>query len=83
MKNLVYQMLNSKKVLVTFVAIIVWFGGVFGLEIDPELIEPAVFALGALVVGIGMADWGKEAAKQPTQLVGRLVELEVGDDERN
>lgn len=60
---MVKQLLTSKKFWLTIVAIIVWVAGRFGLDVSSADLEPIVIAIGALVVGQGFADSGKEAAR--------------------
>jgi len=63
MKELLKTLLTSKKFLATLVSLCVWVLGRFGLDVDAERLLPVVAIIGAYVVGQGIADSGKEAAK--------------------
>ena len=62
MKELLAALLGSKKFWVTMAAVGAWLVGRFGFEVEPADLEPIMMALMALVVGIGLSDFGKEAA---------------------
>jgi len=64
MKDMLKQLLTSKKFAATLVAIAVWCGGRFGLDVQPDLLLPVVGSLTAYVVAQGFADKGKEAEKE-------------------
>lgn len=57
------DILKSKKFLVAAVAALVWGAGRFGLDLDKEELLGVVTPLWAYVLGQGIADHGKEAAK--------------------
>lgn len=59
----VKEILKSKKALVALVAAVVWLAGKFGAHLDSETLLGAVTPLWAYVLGQGIADHGKEAAK--------------------
>lgn len=59
----VKDLLKSKKALVALIACVVWCAGRFGLDLDKEALLGAVTPLWAFVLGQGIADAGKEAAK--------------------
>lgn len=61
--DLLKQLLSSKKAVATLVAVLVWVGGRFGLDVSAEDLAPIVALIAAYVVGQGIADHGKEAAK--------------------
>ena len=63
MWNTVKEILKSKKFLVAAVACGVWIAGRAGLDLDKEELLGAVTPLWAYVLGQGIADHGKEAAK--------------------
>lgn len=63
MADVLKTLLTSKKALVAIVAAIVWGGGKIGLHLDNETLLGAVTPLWAYVLGQGIADHGKEAAK--------------------
>ena len=63
MWNAVKQILASKKALATIVAMLVWVIGKAGFDIDSDLLYPPIATLISYVVGQGIADHGKEAAK--------------------
>lgn len=56
-------MLSSKKFIAALVAIVVYVGGRFGLDLDPAAVGHAFLALLAYVGAQGIADVGKEAAR--------------------
>jgi hypothetical protein len=61
--NVVKDMLASKKFIAVLVTIAVWVGGRFGFEVDELTLTPVFAALAAYILGQGIADHGKEAAK--------------------
>lgn len=62
MKDWLIEVAKSKKVAATVVSILMTlFGSKLGL--DPDSLQNIVYALIAYVVGQGVADHGKEAAK--------------------
>lgn len=63
MRDVLKQLLTSKKALVTLVAVIVWALGRFGLDVAADDLLPLVVALATFVVSQGLADHGKEKAK--------------------
>jgi hypothetical protein len=63
MKELLKQILTSKKAWATIAAILVWVLGRVGWDVDAEELLPVVGALCAFVVGQALADVGKEAKK--------------------
>jgi hypothetical protein len=63
MKDTIKTLLTSKKFLVALAAALVWILGRFGLDLDKEELLGAVTPLWAYVLGQGIADHGKEAAK--------------------
>lgn len=67
MKEMLRELLTSKKFATTVVAIIVWVVGRFGLHVDEAALLPLVGALAAFVVAQGLADQGKSAAKIDAQ----------------
>ena len=85
-KTLLYQLLSSKKFVVTLVTILVWVVGRTGMDLNPDLLMPIVASLVAFVLGQGWADSGKEAAKisDATQKALALAQLasQSGDSEQ-
>ena len=62
--EVLYQLLNSKKFLVSFVTmLLVILNDVLGLNLDPETVQMIVLSGASYAVGQGFADWGKEKAK--------------------
>lgn len=57
------SLLTSKKFLVAALACIVWGVGKLGVHLDNDALLGAVTPLWAFVIGQGIADHGKEAAK--------------------
>lgn len=64
MKDMIRQLLTSKKALATLVAVLVWVLGRFGLDVESAELLPLVGAIAAFVVAQGFADQGKEAEKE-------------------
>lgn len=63
MWSTIKELLKSKKALVALIAAAVWVAGRFGLHLDQAELLGAVSPLWAYVLGQGIADSGKEAAK--------------------
>ena len=63
MKELLKQVLTSKKAWATIAAILVWVLGRVGWDVAAEELLPVIGALCAFVVGQALADVGKEAKK--------------------
>jgi hypothetical protein len=59
----VKEMLKSKKALMALVSATVWIAGKAGLHLDNATLLGAVTPLWTYVLGQGIADHGKEAAK--------------------
>lgn len=57
------QLFSSKKFIVMIAAIVVAIAGKLGLNLDPDLVQQIVYLAMAYIVGQGIADHGKEAAK--------------------
>lgn len=57
------SLLTSKKFLVAVIACIVWIIGKLGVHLDNDALLGAVTPLWAFVIGQGIADHGKGAAK--------------------
>ena len=62
-KNIILGLLNSKKFVVMVAGMIVTFAAKYKLNLDTITVETLVAALIAWVIGQGIADMGKEAAK--------------------
>lgn len=63
MYTAVKQLLSSKKFLVMLAGVFVAVLGKVGVPIDPDLTQEILAMCAAFVVGQGIADHGKEAAK--------------------
>jgi hypothetical protein len=61
--NVIRELLTSKKFVAVLIASVVWLGGYVGLDLDPMAVAPVVGAIIAYILGQGLADHGKEAAK--------------------
>ena len=59
----VKALLGSKKFLAALIAAIVWVAGKAGLHASTEMVSGIVGPIVAYVLGQGIADHGKEAAK--------------------
>lgn len=63
MKNVLLELISSKKFLVAVSAVIVWIGGRFGLQIDTDTLDRIFAALLVYIGAQGIADNGKSAAR--------------------
>lgn len=63
MKQAIKDLFSSKKALVMMVALIVAIASKIGLHLDPDLVNQILALAGVYIVGQGIADHGKEAAK--------------------
>lgn len=61
------QLLGSKKAVVAVVTVLVALLGLFGLDLDADKLAAALSPLLAYIIGQGVADNGKEAAKEQTK----------------
>lgn len=57
------DMARSKKFKAALLAAICWIAGKFGADLDVSELLPIVAPLWIYILGTGMQDWGKEAAK--------------------
>lgn len=55
--------MTSKKFIVAVVGVIIAIAGKHGLSLDPQTVEHVVYLFVAYLLGQGIADHGKEAAK--------------------
>ena len=69
MKAFLLELLNSKKVWATIVAILVWVLGRFGLAVSDADLLPVVGAIMTFVLAQGWADKGKSAIKESLKAV--------------
>ena len=60
---MIKSLLTSKKFLVATLACVVWLVGKLGVHLDNDALLGAVTPLWTYVIGQGIADPGKEAAK--------------------
>jgi hypothetical protein len=63
MKTAILEMLSSKKFLAAMLAIVGWFAGLLGFNVDPAQLAAGLSPLLAYIIGQGIADHGKPAAK--------------------
>lgn len=63
MKDLLASLFSSKKFLVMLAGIILAIASQLGLNIDPKLLDQILTMVSVYIVGQGIADHGKEAAK--------------------
>lgn len=63
MPVIVKDLLSSKKFIVMLVAVVMAVASKLGLDLDRELVNQILGMAAAYVVGQGIADHGKEAAK--------------------
>lgn len=66
------ELATSKKFIVFVVGLLVTFAAKYGLNLDPEMVQNIIYTIVAYLIGQGIADHGKEAAK--IQVTGDLVE---------
>lgn len=57
------EFVTSKKFIVAVVGVIIAIAGRHGLSLDPQTVEHVVYLFVAYLLGQGIADHGKEAAK--------------------
>ena len=62
------DLLTSKKFIASLAGTIVAFAGKYGIELDNESVALILSPLVAYILGQGIADTGKEAAKLTNQL---------------
>ncbi len=63
MKKILRDLFGSKKFVVMLSAIIVYVASRFGFEVSPSIADNLLAFVAAYLVGQGIADHGKEAAK--------------------
>jgi hypothetical protein len=63
MKTVLLDLFTSKKFLTALSAVIIWAGGRFGFDVDPETLDRIFMALLVYVGAQGVADAGKSAAQ--------------------
>ena len=63
------DLLTRKKTWVTLAAVAVWFAGLFGLPLPPEMIENIMLGIAGLTGAIGVADLGKAKLQPPAEPV--------------
>ena len=61
--TVVRELLSSKKFVAVLISLAVWLGGYAGLELDPLTLAPIFGTIIAYILGQGLADQGKSAAK--------------------
>lgn len=61
--DLIRALLASKKFVAAVVGIVLAIAGRYGFNLDPELVRELVYILIAYIIGQGIADHGKDAAK--------------------
>lgn len=71
-KTLLGKLLTSKKFLATVAGVLVALGSKIGLDLPTEATLSIVGAIAAYVIGQGIADNGKEAAKVAAESEERL-----------
>ena len=62
-KPILKQILTSKKWLAGIAAVVVWALAQAGILATPDQVLPVLSLLGALIIGQGLADIGKESKK--------------------
>lgn len=62
-KELIVDLLTSKKALAAVSSIVINLVGRIGLDLDQEAVNQVVWPLWIYILGQGIADMGKEAAK--------------------
>ena len=74
MKDAIFGLLSSKKALMAILSGAVWIAGKAGLDLDTEVIGPAIAPLWMYIFSQGIADHGKEKAKATAALTAADVE---------
>lgn len=69
---MIRELLTSKKFVVFVAGLIVTLAAKYSFNLDPEMIQNIIYTIVAYLIGQGIADHGKEAAK--IQVTGDLVE---------
>lgn len=69
---MIRELLTSKKFVVFVAGLLITFAAKYGLNLDPDMVQNVIYMIVAYLVGQGIADHGKEAAK--VQVTGDLVE---------
>lgn len=72
-KPVLAQIFTSKKALYTLAGIIVWLLAKAGVILSEDAVLPILGAIGVLVLGQGMADFGKEGAKEAGKTAEKLA----------
>lgn len=69
MKQVFVDLFSSKKFITALVGLVVALGAKYGLNLDPEIVASIIGLFATVVLGIGLADHGREAAKIKTDAV--------------
>lgn len=62
-RQMLTNLLTSRKAIAAVVALIVAIAAKYGLNLDPELVRLVVGVIGVYILAQGIADSGKEGAK--------------------
>jgi len=74
MKDAILGLLSSKKALMALLSAATWVAGKAGLDLDSEVLLPAVLPLWTYILGQGIADHGKEKVLASAPLAAREAE---------
>lgn len=69
MKDAIIRLVSSMKVWTAVLGLLTAVGAKYGLNVDPEVYWAIVGVITALILGQGLTDHGKEAAKIATGIV--------------
>lgn len=71
------DLLNSKRVRITVVGLVVWAAARFGLDLDAAAIDQVLDLAMVLVASYGATGWGKERVAEAAKTGGTITSLEV------
>lgn len=76
---MISALFSSKKFLVMLAGVVLAIANKLGLDLDPELVNQILALVGVYIVGQGIADRGKEAAKVNAELGWKPLEQTLED----
>lgn len=74
MRSTLLEMLQSKKAIAMLLGVLAWGLGHLGLRIDADKMTEMIMPIIAYIIGQGIADHGKEAAKVAIAAQNKLLE---------
>lgn len=61
--DLIRSLLSSKKFVAFLIGVVISIGGRYGVNLDPDVVREVIGLTIAYIIGQGIADHGKDAAK--------------------